>query len=95
MNTTKRPTYADFTRFLDRIGVRYYETGILKKGKTKAADYVKCDTLDLSLRQELLTKFGDWVFFQNGHKEYAPEIKFSIIALRSVAGMTAYKLSKK
>ena len=65
--------------FLHGIGVSFYDTGNLTKGKVKLFDYYKVDKLSVEQKAAILIWCKDARFF-NSRKEYAPELTSTMIA---------------
>lgn len=79
----RRPAMFDLIHFMDEIGIRWHEDGVVKNGKDKIADYFKCDAISDEQKEKLNKKFGGWITFSKSQLQYAPEIIKPIILFLS------------
>lgn len=80
----KKPTEMEFFLFCDKVGFRFYQSGILKnKDGSKAGLFLKGDFLSDEQKSALVDRFGDWVSFLKARAQYAPESVKPVILLKS------------
>lgn len=87
MTKHKRPTYWQFIDRMDKMGIRYFASGILRKNGVKYGDYFKTDDITPAIAEDLKKEFGEWVEIKKCQKQYAPEIQKKMLILVSIPEM--------